>query len=109
MNLKNIRTMLCDELERYGERRSEISDRDLDAIQKLTSAIKNIDKIEMLEGLENAGFENGTEWNDEESRAKKPAAREKSEMEERIEEIMREAKTDKEREALRRCIGQLRS
>ena len=47
-DLRNLREMLCKELDENADKR-EMSAGDLDAIQKLTSSIKNTYKIEMLE------------------------------------------------------------
>nr|DAG28553.1 MAG TPA: hypothetical protein [Caudoviricetes sp.] len=47
--MNKIKKMLCKELEEYGEQKS-ISASDVEMIHKLTSTIKNLDKIEMLEG-----------------------------------------------------------
>lgn len=51
MNMKElfgIREMLCEELSEFSVQR-ELSAADLDAIHKLASSIKNIDKIAMFE------------------------------------------------------------
>lgn len=51
MNMKElfgIREMLCEELSEFSGQR-ELSAADLDAIHKLASSIKNIDKIAMFE------------------------------------------------------------
>ena len=47
-DLRNLREMLCKELDEISDKR-EMSAGDLDAIQKLTSSIKNTYKIEMAE------------------------------------------------------------
>lgn len=44
-----IKNMLCEELEEYGKKKS-LSVSDVEMIHKLTDTVKNIDKIEMLEG-----------------------------------------------------------
>lgn len=44
-----IKEMLCKELKEYA-RKGELSAGSLDVLHKLTDTIKNIDKIEMLEG-----------------------------------------------------------
>ena len=46
-DLRNLREMLCKELDEIADKR-EMSAGDLDAIQKLTSSIKNTYKIEVL-------------------------------------------------------------
>lgn len=47
--MHKIKNMLCEELEEYGKKKS-ISVSDVEMIHKLTDTVKNIDKIEMLEG-----------------------------------------------------------
>ena len=49
--MHKIKKMLCKELEEYAEKKS-LSSSDLDMIHKLTDTVKNLDKIEMLEGEE---------------------------------------------------------
>lgn len=48
-NLRELEDMLYEELEKFTERRS-VSQGSLDAIEKLTTSIKNIKKIEMCDG-----------------------------------------------------------
>ena len=57
-DLRNLREMLCKELDDIADKR-EMSAGDLDAIQKLTSSIKNTYKIEMLE---DGGYSRDGEW-----------------------------------------------
>ena len=57
-DLRNLREMLCKELDEIADKR-EMSACDLDAIQKLTSSIKNTYKIEMLE---DGGYSSNGEW-----------------------------------------------
>jgi DNA-directed RNA polymerase sigma subunit (sigma70/sigma32) len=47
--MHKIKKMLCKELEEYGEKKS-LSSSDVEMIHKLTDTVKNLDKIEMLEG-----------------------------------------------------------
>ena len=47
--MHKIKKMLCEELEEYGNKKS-LSVSDVEMIHKLTDTVKNIDKIEMLEG-----------------------------------------------------------
>ena len=47
--IHKIKKMLCEELEEYGKQKS-LSVSDVEMIHKLTDTVKNIDKIEMLEG-----------------------------------------------------------
>jgi hypothetical protein len=47
--MHKIKKMLCKELEEYGDKKS-LSSADVEMIHKLTDTVKNLDKIEMLEG-----------------------------------------------------------
>lgn len=47
--MDKLKDMLCEELEQYADRKS-LSSSDLEMIHKLSDTIKNLDKIEMLEG-----------------------------------------------------------
>lgn len=47
--MHKIKKMLCKELEEYGDKKS-LSSSDVEMIHKLTDTVKNLDKIEMLEG-----------------------------------------------------------
>ena len=60
-DLRNLREMLCKELDEIADKR-EMSAGDLDAIQKLTSSIKNTYKIEMAE---DGGYSRDGEWESE--------------------------------------------
>lgn len=52
-----LRDMLCEELDGIAQR-GELSAGDLDTVHKLTDTIKNIDKIENLEG----GYSEAGDW-----------------------------------------------
>ena len=47
--MHKIKKMLCKELEEYGDKKS-LSSADVEMIHKLTDTVKNLDKIELLEG-----------------------------------------------------------
>ena len=47
--IEKIKKMLCRELEEYGEK-NRISGNELEMLWKLTDTVKNLNKIEMLEG-----------------------------------------------------------
>lgn len=47
--IEKIKKMLCRELEEYGDK-NRVSGSDLEMIWKLTDTVKNLNKIEMLEG-----------------------------------------------------------
>ena len=118
-DLRNLREMLCKELDEIAEKR-EMSAGDLDAIQKLTSSIKNTYKIEMLE---EGGYSRDGEWEadmrgtygrgisyrgrhrDSMGRYSRTDAREH--MRSTLEDMMREADDDKTRDAIRRCMEQI--
>ena len=128
-DLRNLREMLCKELDEIAEKR-EMSAGDLDAIQKLTSSIKNTYKIEMLE---DGGYSRDGEWEADMrgtyGRGSSYARRgthyvrghysrdgegdryserySRDGMREHIESMMRDAQDDRTREALRRCLDDL--
>ena len=52
--MHKIKKMLCKELEEYGEK-NRITPQDVEMIWRLSDTIKNLDKIEMLEG-EDEGY-----------------------------------------------------
>lgn len=118
-DLRNLREMLCKELDEISDKR-EMSAGDLDAIQKLTSSIKNTYKIEMLE---DGGYSRSGEWEadmrgtygrgssyrgkrrDSMGRYSRTDAREH--MRSTLEDMMSDADDDKTREAIRRCMEQI--
>lgn len=137
MKLERIKDMLCDELEKY-EKKSQLSGGDLEAIHKLTDTIKNIDKIDMLEegGYSQAGdwtarvdyghhgesyrrrdrmgrySRDGEGYHDGMSRDSyrgysRDGAR--GYMMEQLEEMMENAESSKEKDALKRCMDTLRT
>lgn len=124
-DLRNLREMLCKELDEISEKR-EMSAGDLDAIQKLTSSIKNIYKIEMFEDGDYSrddGYSRGGNWaadlrgtygrgssyrgrhRDSMGRYSRADAREH--MREQLDDMMRDTDDDKTREAIRRCMEQI--
>ncbi len=56
--LEDLKELLCKELDEIAEKK-ELSAGDLETVQKLTSSIKNIHKIEMLE---DGGYSRDGEW-----------------------------------------------
>lgn len=132
--LDDLRDMLCEELDGIAKK-PEMSAGDLEAVHKLTDTIKNIDKIYMMEegnGYSQAGdWELGARGNYERgnsyanrgkhyvrghySRADSriydrggySRADGKQYMVQQLETMMDGAGSDKEREAIRRCISQL--
>lgn len=126
--MHKIKEMLMEELYEYEEKakkgQGKMSAGDLETLHKLTDTIKNIDKIEMLEDVGNS--ENGGDWmargmydgsyGDEEhsyarrkrdSRGRYSRDGGKDRMIEKLEQMMREASNDKEREAFRHFIDKL--
>mgnify|MGYP003296972577 CR=1 FL=1 len=60
-----LKDMLCEELEMIVGK-GELSHSSLDMVQKITDTIKNIDKIEMLEGQNSFGGSYGGSYGDDE-------------------------------------------
>lgn len=58
--LEDLKKMLCKELEEIASK-GEMSAGSLETVHKLTSSIKNIDKIEMFEEDE-GGYSEGSRW-----------------------------------------------
>lgn len=118
-DLENLREMLCKELDEIADKR-EMSAGDLDAIQKLTSSIKNIYKIEMLE---DGVYSRAGEWEadmrgtygrgssyrgrhrDSMGRYSRTDARDR--MRTKLEDMMRDTDDEKTREAIRHCMEQI--
>lgn len=129
-----LKDKLCKELDEIA-RKPEMSAGDLEAIHKLTDTIKNLDKIEMLEdgGYSQAGYrDGGSSYNRGSSYANRGKhyvrghySRDgysmegrgnrggysrhdaKEAMMEQMESLMDQAGSEREREAIRRCMNQL--
>lgn len=132
--MHELKEKLCDELEEIA-RKGELGAGDLEIIHKLTDTIKNLDKIEMLEdgGYSQAGYrDGGSSYNRGSSYANRGKhyvrghySRDgysmegrgnrggysrhdaKEAMMEQMEMLMEQAGSEREREAIRRCISQL--
>jgi hypothetical protein len=112
-DLRNLREMLCKELDEIAEKR-EMSAGDLDAIQKLTSSIKNTYKIEMAE---DGGYSRDGEWEADmrgtygrgsSYRGRRHTRADAHEhMRAQLDDMMRDADDDKTRDAIRRCMEQI--
>lgn len=123
----DLKEKMCRELEEIA-RKPEMSAGDLEAIHKLTDTIKNIDKIEMLE--EDGGYSRAGDWEADmrgtygrgssyRGRKRDSMGRysrdgrmysrgdAKEHMMEQMEMLMDQAGSEREREAIRRCMGQL--
>ena len=129
-----LKDKLCKELDEIA-RKPEMGAGDLEIIHKLTDTIKNLDKIEMLEdgGYSQAGYrDGGSSYNrgssyanrgkhyvrghysrdgySNEGRGSKGGYSRhdaKEAMMEQMEMLMEQAGSEREREAIRRCISQL--
>lgn len=131
--MDKLKDKLCEELDEYA-RKPEMSAGDLEAIQKLTDTIKNIDKIGMLE--ENDGYSQAGDWEmngrgsynrgssyrgrkrdsmgrysreGNYSRRMYSRGDAKEHMMMELEEAMSAAGSDREREVIRRAMDQLES
>ena len=125
-----LKDKLCKELDEIA-RKPEMGAGDLEIIHKLTDTIKNLDKIEMLEdgGYSQAGdweadmrgtYGRGSSYRGRKRDSMGRYSREgrggrggysrhdaKEAMMEQMEMLMEQAGSDREREAIRRCMGQL--
>lgn len=123
-----LKEKLCKELDEIA-RKPEMGAGDLEIIHKLTDTIKNIDKIAMLE--EDGGYSQAGDWEmegrgsygrgssyrnqrrDSRGRYSRDRGRMysradgKEHMMEQMEMLMEQAGSEREREAIRRCMGQL--
>lgn len=128
--MRELKEKLCDELEEIA-RKPEMGAGDLEIIHKLTDTIKNLDKIEMLEdgGYSQAGdweadvrgtYGRGSSYRGRKRDSMGRYSREgrggrggysrhdaKEAMMEQMEMLMDQAGSEREREAIRRCMGQL--
>ena len=132
--MHELKEKLCDELEEIA-RKGELGAGDLEIVHKLTDTIKNLGKIEMLEdgGYSQAGYrDGGSSYNHGSSYANRGKhyvrghySRDgysmegrgnrggysrhdaKEAMMEQMEMLMEQAGSEREREAIRRCISQL--
>ena len=129
--MDKLRDKLCDELDEIA-RKPEMGAGDLEIIHKLTDTIKNLGKIEMLE--EDGGYSQAGDWEADmrgtygrgssyRGRKRDSMGRysregrggrggysrhdAKDAMMEQMEMLMDQAGSEREREAIRRCMGQL--
>ena len=130
--MHELKEKLCDELEEIANK-GELGAGDLEIIHKLTDTIKNLDKIGMLEDgysqagdweIEGRAYNRGSSYarrkrdsmgrysrdgrsmryRDDRMYSRDEA---KDDMMEQMEALMAQAGSEKEREAIRRCMGQL--
>ena len=128
--MHELKDKLCKELDEIA-RKPEMGAGDLEIIHKLTDTIKNLDKIEMLEdgGYSHAGdweadmrgtYGRGSSYRGRKRDSMGRYSREgrggrggysrndaKEAMIEQMEMLMEQAGSEREREAIRRCMGQL--
>ena len=129
--MDKLRDKLCDELDEIADKK-DLSAGDLEMVHKLTDTIKNIDKIGMLEeggGYSQAGdwemegrgsYNRGSSYRGQRRDSRGRYSREgrgsrggysrhdaKEAMIEQMEMLMEQAGSEREREAIRRCMGQL--
>ena len=133
--MHELKEKLCDELEEIANK-GELGAGDLEIVHKLTDTIKNLDKIEMLEDgdysqagdweIEGRAYNRGSSY----ARRKRDSmgrysrdgrtmrggyrdgrmysrADAKEDMMDQMEALMEQAGSEKEREAIRRCMNQL--
>lgn len=125
--MEELKDMLCDELEDITAQ-GKINAGDLDAIDKLTHSIKSIDTIMAMDEYSNddgymmsrnsyargdgrGGARGGNRGGRGYSRrgySRNGYSYGKEEMIGELQDLMEAAETDQEREAIRRCIGQMR-
>lgn len=125
-----LKEKLCDELKEIAKK-GELGAGDLEIVHKLTDTIKNLDKIEMLEdsGYSQAGdwemegrgsYNRGSSYRGRKRDSMGRYSRDgrggrggysrhdaKEAMMEQMEMLMEQAGSEREREAIRRCMGQL--
>lgn len=128
---EELKDMLCAELDEIA-RKGEMGAGDLEIVHKLTDTIKNIDKIIMLEDdgeYSQRGYSRGGDWDargryddgnsyanrgqhyvrGHYSRAGRRYSRAdgRESMMEHLDMMLDDAKTDKERDVIKRCKAQL--
>ena len=101
-NMYEIRSMLENELMTAADHGSLSVDK-LKVIDMITHSIKSIDTIL---AMQNSGYDRGNSYRyGMDRRYSRDDGR--SEMMDRLNDMLRTANTDKEREAIRRCIDQM--
>ena len=118
--MHELKEKLCDELEEIANK-GELGAGDLEIIHKLTDTIKNLDKIGMLEQGEysrdySRDYDRESSYRrrrDSRGRYSREYREEdysrdgKGRMVEKLEELMQEAGSEKERSAIRRLMSQM--
>lgn len=119
----DLKDMLCRELEQVTNK-GELSAGELDVVDKLTHSIKSIATIMAMEdsGYSNDDMQSGNsyarkrdsrgrysrDYYSRDGRSMGYSRDDKARMIEQLEDMMQDAKSDMEREALRNCINQMR-
>lgn len=125
MYMHELKEKLCEELEEIA-RKPEMSAGDLEAAHKLTDTIKNIDKIEMLEeddGYSRAGnweadmrgtYARGSSYRGRKrdsvgrySRDGRYSRHASPDMMDKLQTMMDNASTERERDAIRRLMNEM--
>lgn len=125
MYMHELKEKLCEELEEIA-RKPEMSAGDLEAAHKLTDTIKNIDKIAMLE--EDGGYSRAGDWGADMrgtyargssyrgrkqdsmgrySRDGRYSRHASPDMMDKLQTMMDNASTEREREAIRRLMNEM--
>lgn len=130
--MHELKEKLCDELEEIAKK-GELGAGDLEIVHKLTDTIKNLDKIGMLEDgysqagdweIEGRAYNRGSSYARRKRDSMGRYSRDgramryrdgrmysrdeaKDDMMEQMEALMEQAGSEKEREAIRRCMNQL--
>lgn len=125
MYMHELKEKLCEELEEIA-RKPEMSAGDLEAAHKLTDTIKNIDKIEMLE--EDDGYSRAGNWEADMrgtyargsgyrgrkrdsmgrySRDGRYSRHASPDMMDKLQTMMDNASTERERDAIRRLMNEM--
>lgn len=123
-SMYTLRDMLCEELDEIA-RKGEMSAGDLDTVHKLTDTVKNIDKIEMLDGgYSDDGYDRGSSYAGRrgthyvrghysrdnryrDGRVMYSRGDGREQMLDYLDRMERDASTEKERDAIRRCREQI--
>ena len=102
-HMEELKEMLTDELEDITAK-GKVTAGDLDAIDKLTHSIKSIETILAMHGYSHDDYAK----RDMMGRYSRGYSYGKEDMMGELHRLMNEAETEKEREAIRRCIDQMR-
>ena len=109
-SIHDLREMLCEELENMTEKRGALTADRLKLIDMLTHSIKSIDTIV---AMEDSGYSNGRSYTSRRSDGRYTRddrySRDdvKTHLMRQLEDMMDEVHSDKEREAIRRCMEQM--